>query len=113
MMKAVTYDSYGGLEVLQVRNFPRPKLPQNSVMVRVKAAGASPANLALRSGTGKDFMDAWFPIIPGWDVAGVVEAAGAGVTEFQVGDEVLGYLYSEILPVGSALAQEQFCVKLK
>jgi NADPH:quinone reductase-like Zn-dependent oxidoreductase len=50
---------------------------------------------------GESHTDAWFPVIPGWDVAGVVEQVGAGVSEFAPGDEVTGYIRQEILHHGA------------
>jgi NADPH:quinone reductase-like Zn-dependent oxidoreductase len=41
---------------------------------------------------GDSIVGAWFPVIPGWEVAGVIEPAGAGVSEFSPGDEVIGYV---------------------
>jgi NADPH:quinone reductase-like Zn-dependent oxidoreductase len=101
MMKAIIYRNYGGPEVLEYSEVPEPKLSQNSVLIKVKAASINPADLALQEGLGDSMMDAWFPVIPGWDLAGVIEATGAGVSEFSVGDEVIGYLHSEILHHGT------------
>lgn len=100
-MKAVVYDDFGGADVLRLDDVPSPKYAQNDVLVKVRAAGVNPADIALRSGAGARFIDTWFPVVPGWDVAGVVEAVGAGVTEFAPGDEVIGYLHKEILHGGT------------
>ncbi|MDB5481474.1 MAG: hypothetical protein JWO83_2527 [Caulobacteraceae bacterium] len=100
-MKAVVYRHYGGPEVLEYTDVPDPKLSQNSVMVRVRAAALNPADHMLQAGLGESHTDAWFPVIPGWDVAGVVEQVGAGVSEFAPGDEVIGYIRQEILHHGA------------
>ncbi len=100
-MRATIYRRYGGPEVLELVNVPNPKLAQNSVLIRVKAAALNPADLALQAGLGDSIMDAWFPVIPGWDVAGIVERVGAGVTEFTAGDEVIGFVREEILHHGT------------
>ncbi len=100
-MKAIIYRKYGGPEVLELAEVPEPKLSQTSIVVRVKAAGINPADFKLQAGMAESFTDAWFPVIPGWDVAGVVERVGAGVSEFQIGDEVIGYLREEILHSGT------------
>jgi NADPH:quinone reductase-like Zn-dependent oxidoreductase len=100
-MKAITYDRYGGPEVLELSEVPKPKFAQNSIVVRVKAAGINPVDYMLQEGAGESLMDAWFPVIPGWDVAGVVEDVGPGVSEFQRGDEVIGYFRDEILRHGT------------
>jgi NADPH:quinone reductase-like Zn-dependent oxidoreductase len=100
-MKAIIYRQYGGPEVLEYAEVPAPKLSQNGVLIRVKAAALNPADHKLQAGLGDSIMDAWFPVIPGWDVAGVVERVGAGVTEFAEGDEVIGFVREEILHHGT------------
>jgi NADPH:quinone reductase-like Zn-dependent oxidoreductase len=95
------YRRYGGPEVLELAEGPEPKLSQTNVLIRVKAAALNPADLALQAGLGDSIMDAWFPVIPGWDVAGVVEQAGAGVMEFAAGEEVIGFVREEILHHGT------------
>ena len=100
-MKAVVYRSFGGPEVLEYTDVPDPKLAQNSVLVRVRGAALNPADHLLQAGLGESHTDAWFPVIPGWDVAGVVERVGAGVSEFAPGDEVIGYIRQDILHHGA------------
>jgi NADPH:quinone reductase-like Zn-dependent oxidoreductase len=100
-MKAAYYPRFGGPEVLVYGDLPEPKLSQNHVLIRVKAAALNPADLALQAGLGDSIMETWFPVVPGWDVAGIVERVGAGVTEFAPGDEVLAYARHDILHVGA------------
>ncbi|QHN03623.1 NADP-dependent oxidoreductase [Granulicella sp. WH15] len=100
-MKAIIYRQYGGPEVLEFTEVPEPKLSQTNVLIRVKAAALNPADHVLQEGLGDSIMDAWFPVIPGWDVAGIVEHAGAGVSEFVPGDEVIGFVREEILRHGT------------
>ncbi|MDR3670256.1 MAG: NADP-dependent oxidoreductase [Holophaga sp.] len=100
-MKAAFYRRFGGPEVLLYGDLPEPKLAQNSVLIRVKAAALNPADLALQSGLGDSIMETWFPVVPGWDVAGIIEQVGAGVTEFAPGDEVLAYARQDILHAGT------------
>jgi NADPH:quinone reductase-like Zn-dependent oxidoreductase len=100
-MKAVVYRRYGGPEVLEYTDVPDPKLSQTSVLVRVRAAALNPADHMLQAGLGDSHTDAWFPVIPGWDVAGVVEQVGPGVSEFAPSDEVIGYIRQEILHHGA------------
>ncbi|MFM0039831.1 NADP-dependent oxidoreductase [Paraburkholderia aspalathi] len=99
-MKAIVYDRFGGPEVLDYREVPDPKLSQNSVLIRVKAAALNPADIVLQAGLGESHTSAWFPVIPGWDVAGVVDSVGPGVKEFAPGDEVISYIREEILHHG-------------
>jgi NADPH:quinone reductase-like Zn-dependent oxidoreductase len=100
-LKAVVYRRFGGPEVLEYTDVPNPKLAQNSVLVRVRAAALNPADHQLQAGLGVSHTDAWFPVTPGWDVAGVVERVGAGVSEFAPGDEVIGYIRQDILHNGA------------
>lgn len=100
-MKGVSYSRFGGSEVLEYGDLPEPKLSQNSVIVRVKAASINPADIALQAGLGESLMETWFPVVPGWDLAGIVDRVGAGVVEFQPGDEVVAYVHQEILHSGT------------
>jgi NADPH:quinone reductase-like Zn-dependent oxidoreductase len=100
-MKAIVYRRYGGPEVLELVELPEPKVAQSSVLVQVKAAALNPADIGMQAGAADSMVDAWFPVIPGWDVAGVIQAVGPGVTEFHPGDEVVGFVYEGILRHGT------------
>ena len=92
-MRGVAYDGFGGLDVLRLRtDLPEPPVGPDTVLVRVHAAGVNPVDIGIREGNLAGFFPHHFPIIPGWDVAGVVEAAGPAVTAFASGDEVFGYV---------------------
>jgi NADPH:quinone reductase-like Zn-dependent oxidoreductase len=93
MPKAVKFDTYGGLDVLQVRDVERPIAAQGRVLVRVKAAGINPGEAAIREGALAGRFPATFPSGEGTDFAGIVEEVGAGVTTFRPGDEVVGYTH--------------------
>ncbi|TYC07082.1 NADP-dependent oxidoreductase [Micromonospora sp. WP24] len=100
-MKAIVYRRFGGPDVLELAELPPPKMQQDSVLIRVRAAGLNPADNLIRAGALAEAMDTLFPVVPGWDVAGVVEQVGPGVTEFAEGDEVIGYLRESVLHHGS------------
>jgi NADPH:quinone reductase-like Zn-dependent oxidoreductase len=91
MSKAVKFDEYGGIDVLEVRDVPRPVPGEGQVLVEVKAAGINPGEAMIRKGALDDVFPATFPSGQGSDLAGVVVQVGAGVDDFQVGDEVLGF----------------------
>jgi NADPH:quinone reductase-like Zn-dependent oxidoreductase len=90
-MKAVRFDEYGGVDVLQVREVDDPAPGPGQVLVRVMAAGTNPGEIAIREGNLHDRWPATFPSGQGTDLAGVVEALGDGVDDFALGDEVLGW----------------------
>jgi NADPH:quinone reductase-like Zn-dependent oxidoreductase len=100
-MKGVSYSRFGRSEVLEYGDLPEPKLSQNAVIVRMRAAAINPADIALQAGLGVSLMETWFPVVPGWDLAGIVERVGAGVVEFRPGDEVVAYTHQEILHSGA------------
>jgi NADPH:quinone reductase-like Zn-dependent oxidoreductase len=100
-MKAITTSRYGGPEVLEYGEQPDPKVGPDSVLLRVKAAGVNPVDWKILAGYLDPMMDAHFPLIPGWDVSGVVEAVGADATEFAVGDEVIGYVRKDEVQHGT------------
>jgi NADPH:quinone reductase-like Zn-dependent oxidoreductase len=90
-MKAVRFDRYGDLDVLDVVEVPDPTPGDGQALVRVKAAGINPGEAAIRTGAMHDRWPATFPSGQGSDLAGVVERVGAGVREWQAGDEVIGF----------------------
>lgn len=90
-MKAMTYTQFGGTEVLEVSELPTPKVAPGAVLIRVKAASVNPVDWKIMAGYLDTLMDITFPVIPGWDVAGVVEAVGFDTPEFAVGDAVYSY----------------------
>lgn len=100
-MKKAVYHSFGGAEQLVIEDAPEPKMAQDSVLVRVHGAGVNPADIAIQHGVMKDQMDTFFPVTPGWDFSGTVEAAGPGAPEFAPGDEVLGYTRQAVLHQGT------------
>jgi NADPH:quinone reductase-like Zn-dependent oxidoreductase len=90
-MRAVQFDHYGGVDVLEVREVEDPVAGPDQVLIAVKAAGINPGEMAIREGRLHDRWPASFPSGEGTDLAGVVQAVGDGVTAFAVGDEVLGW----------------------
>ena len=90
-MKAVQFDDYGGVEVLEVRDVARPAPGTDQVLVAVRAAGINPSEGAIRTGRVREIFPATFPSGQGSDLAGVVEEVGAGVKGVTVGDEVIGF----------------------
>ena len=92
MMKAAVVHEYGGPEVFKYEDVPRPEPKDDEVLVRVIAAGVNPVDAYVRQGMlSKRGLDQR-PMIIGYDIAGLVEKAGAGVTKFKAGDAVYAYL---------------------
>ena len=89
--RAVRFDQYGGPDVLYVAEVPMPVPAAGEVVVEVRAAGINPGEAGIRSGAFHSQVPAEFPSGQGSDLAGVIAAVGDGVTEFAVGDEVLGF----------------------
>jgi NADPH:quinone reductase-like Zn-dependent oxidoreductase len=91
MPKAVRYEEYGGIDVLNVVEVPMPEPGPGQVLVRVKAAGINPGEAKIREGLLHARWPATFPSGQGSDLAGVVARPGPGVTGFAEGDEVIGF----------------------
>src|SRR6516225_2566741 len=91
-MKAVVIHEYGGPEVLKYEDIPRPEPNDDQVLIRVIAAGVNPVDAMIRSGMFDREGTRSFPIVPGGDVAGVVEKVGSKVTKFKTGDPVFAYV---------------------
>jgi NADPH:quinone reductase-like Zn-dependent oxidoreductase len=91
MTKAVRFDAYGDIDVLEVRDVPRPVPSDGEVLVEVRAAGINPGEAMIRRGALHDPWPATFPSGQGSDLAGTVVGLGDGVEDFAVGDEVIGF----------------------
>lgn len=91
MARAVRFDKYGDRDVLYIADVEVPVPPAGEVLVEVRAAAINPGEAAIRAGALHDRFPATFPSGQGSDLAGVVSSLGDGVTEFGVGDEVLGW----------------------
>lgn len=109
-MNAVRIHEYGGQDVLVYEEAPCPEIGENEVLIRVSAASVNPFDWKVRQG----YLTGWFnhtlPLILGWDVSGVIEAAGSGVTNFGIGDEVFARAdvskngaYAQYIAVDSSL----------
>jgi NADPH:quinone reductase-like Zn-dependent oxidoreductase len=88
-MRAIVQHAFGGPEVLQLGERSRPEPLPTEVRVRVEAAGVNPVDWKTRAGKGAAAQFG-LPLTVGWDVSGVVDAVGPGVTRFAVGDPVFG-----------------------
>jgi NADPH:quinone reductase-like Zn-dependent oxidoreductase len=102
-MFAVQFDRFGPPKVLSVGPFPEPHASRGEVRVRVRAAGVSPVDVALRAGRSPSAGQGALPHIPGVDAAGVIDEVGADVTGVAVGDEVFGVV--DVSRLGGASAE--------
>lgn len=90
-MRAIAIERFGGPQELVPMELPDPKVGPDSVLVRVRAAGVNPVDFKIREGRLDTRFNHRFPLVPGWDVAGVVEQSGPAVVDLAVGDEVYAY----------------------
>ena len=100
-MRAVYQETFGGPDVLTVGEVPDPPVGPDSVLVRVRAAALNPVDVLIRSGALQGAYPWAFPLVLGWDVAGVVEKVGPAVTELAVGDEVIAYARKDLVQGGT------------
>ncbi|MCA0378541.1 MAG: NADP-dependent oxidoreductase [Actinobacteria bacterium] len=101
-MRAVVYDNYTtDLDDLEVREVAEPKVMAGAVLIEVKAAAVNPVDWKLMAGYLDPMIDSNFPVIPGWDVAGVVVGLGFDTPEFEIGDEVLAYARKGVVQHGT------------
>ncbi|MER5971137.1 NADP-dependent oxidoreductase [Streptomyces sp. NPDC002055] len=108
MSTAITFSAYGAPDVLQLSAVATPEPGPGQVRIRVRAASVNPLDMKIRSGLMAGKVPAHFPVTPGLDAAGVVDAVGEGA-EAAVGDEVLGATaggsYSEYALLDRAVAK--------
>ena len=100
-MKAVLFHEFGEIDQLQLVELPKPTLGEAEVLVQVKAAGVNPVDWKILQGRLKERVPHQFPVIPGWEMAGVVVECGHGARRFQPGDEVFSYCRRPVVQFGS------------
>ncbi|WP_373886482.1 NADP-dependent oxidoreductase [Sinomonas sp. ASV322] len=100
-MKAMTYEKFGGPDVLKLRDVPEPHIGPDSVVIKVEAAALNPVDYKIREGHVRRVIDTVLPAVPGWDVAGVVVKPGLDTPEFEVGDEILAYARKDVVSSGT------------
>jgi NADPH:quinone reductase-like Zn-dependent oxidoreductase len=112
-MKAIAINEFGGHDTLQLMDLPVPDIGAGEMLVRVKAAGVNPVDWKIREGYIKDLFPYEFPIILGWEAAGIVEKAGEGVTRFSEGDEIFAYCRKAVVQGGAyadyVVLEEEHC----
>ena len=90
-MRAICIHDFGGPERLHPDNLPKPRPAAGEVLVRVVAAGVNAVDWKIREGRLRTALPHEFPLIPGWEAAGLVEDLGVGATRFRRGDRVWAY----------------------
>lgn len=90
-MKAIVMHQYGGPEVLEYQETPRPEPNEDEVLIRVIAASINPVDVAIRSGKYAEYFHTKLPLIPGMDAAGVVAKVGSKISKLKVGDPVYAF----------------------
>jgi NADPH:quinone reductase-like Zn-dependent oxidoreductase len=93
-MRAVRFERYGGIDVLDVVEVPAPAPGSEELLVRVKDAGINPGEAKIREGLLHERWPATFPSGQGSDLAGIVEQVGDGVDGWAAGDEVIGFTHN-------------------
>ena len=100
-MKAVSIDKFGGVDELKFTDVPIPDIGIGQVLVRVSYAGVNPVDWKIREGYLEKLFPHAFPLIPGWDMSGVIEAMDKSVTEFKPGDKVYSHIQPQPIQYGT------------
>jgi NADPH:quinone reductase-like Zn-dependent oxidoreductase len=94
IMKAIYYEQHGNADVLQYGELPTPDPDSDQVLVKIAVAAVNPIDRRLRSGELQEYISRTFPIVPGWDFSGTIVKIGSNVTNWKVGDEVVGLAFT-------------------
>lgn len=100
-MKAIVYDRFGPSSVMQLKDVEAIEPQDNEIQVRLAYTGVNPVDYKIREGYLKERYPYQFPIIPGWEGAGIVSKVGKGVRRAKVGDEVYGYFRTPKIQYGT------------
>src|SRR5713101_4420530 len=92
MMKAIVMHNYGGPDVLKFEDVPRPEPKESEILVRVVATGVNPVDGMVRAGMFAKYAKTPFPMMPGYDIAGIVEKTGTKIAKFKKGDSIYAYI---------------------
>ena len=99
--QAAYYTEFGGIDKIKVGLLDLPEVGEGEVLLRVKAAGINPVDYIVREGYFQQIVPSAFPTVPGWDVAGIVEKRGHGVSRLAEGAEVYGYVRRPVVQHGT------------
>ncbi len=97
----MTYSQYGEPDTLELTDQPTPKVAPGAVLIRVERASVNPVDWKLMAGYLDGLIDVVFPVVPGWDAAGVVEEVGPDVPELSPGDRVAAYARKDFVHGGT------------
>jgi NADPH:quinone reductase-like Zn-dependent oxidoreductase len=104
-MRAIAIDEFGGREKLRLADVPEPRLLPDGVRIAIEVAGVNPVDWKTREGRQVPRFPHVFPVVLGWDAAGVVEEVGAAVTRVSPGDEVFAYCRKHFIGEGTYCEQ--------
>lgn len=90
-MKAIFIEKFGGPEELKIGRLKIPMPEANEVQIKIVCSAVNPVDWKIRSGLLQQRMPHHFPLIPGWDAAGIISAIGSDIKKFKIGDEVFAY----------------------
>lgn len=90
-MKAVVFSQFGNSEVLNLAEVKKPEIQHDEVLIKISHTAVNPVDWKIREGYLSDMFPHHFPIVPGWDASGVIEAVGSEVKNLKVGDQVYAY----------------------
>src|SRR5689334_12337909 len=99
-MRAAAIDRFGDPSELRVRDLDDPLPAPDGLIVRVHSAGVNPVDTKVREGGLASRLPCRFPLVPGWDLAGVVEHVGPSVLGFSPGDPVVAYARKDVIQEG-------------
>jgi NADPH:quinone reductase-like Zn-dependent oxidoreductase len=100
-VRAIGIREFGGRDKLELLDLPEPKVPPDGVKIRIRAAGVNPVDWKIREGRNEPRFPHFFPVVLGWDAAGVVAEVGPGVVEVAPGDEVFAYCRKHFVGEGT------------
>jgi NADPH:quinone reductase-like Zn-dependent oxidoreductase len=100
-MDAWIIDAFGGIDRMQLVDLPTAPPGEGEVLVRIKAVGVNPVDWKIREGRLAGMIPHEFPLVLGWDMAGVVEEPGYGARRFMPGDEVYAYARRPVIKHGT------------